>query len=187
MRPRGLRSSSTSRRPSSSSTRTRAASRPADDRRGLRARARRRCAVGVRRYRRPQSADRRRDRARAHRDVHRGGRRARSRRRPRRCGRFSATKANLRVVTASFAGLEGARDARSILGAWLVQARDRVDRGGRALARTRRGVTVVTKRGADRGGVAGAAIRLARRGARQVEHCHFYRARCRRSRSAPAR
>ena len=37
-----------------------------------------------------------------------------------------ATKANLRVVTASFAGLEAARDARSILGAWLVQARDRV-------------------------------------------------------------
>jgi phosphoribosylaminoimidazolecarboxamide formyltransferase/IMP cyclohydrolase len=37
-----------------------------------------------------------------------------------------ASKANLRVVTASFAGLEAARDARSILGAWLVQARDRV-------------------------------------------------------------
>lgn len=37
-----------------------------------------------------------------------------------------ATKPNLRVVTASFDGLEHARDARSILGAWLVQARDRV-------------------------------------------------------------
>jgi phosphoribosylaminoimidazolecarboxamide formyltransferase/IMP cyclohydrolase len=37
-----------------------------------------------------------------------------------------ATKANLRVVTADFGGLEGARDVRSILGAWLVQARDRV-------------------------------------------------------------
>jgi phosphoribosylaminoimidazolecarboxamide formyltransferase/IMP cyclohydrolase len=36
------------------------------------------------------------------------------------------TKANLRVLTTSFAGLETARDARSILGAWLVQARDRV-------------------------------------------------------------
>jgi len=35
-------------------------------------------------------------------------------------------KANLRVVTASFTGLEAARDARSILGGWLVQARDRV-------------------------------------------------------------
>ena len=41
-----------------------------------------------------------------------------------------ATKSNLRVVTASFAGLEQARDARSILGAWLVQARDRVTEGG---------------------------------------------------------
>jgi len=37
-----------------------------------------------------------------------------------------ATKQNLRVVTASFDGLDDARDARSILGAWLVQARDRV-------------------------------------------------------------
>jgi phosphoribosylaminoimidazolecarboxamide formyltransferase/IMP cyclohydrolase len=41
-----------------------------------------------------------------------------------------ATKANLRVVTASFAGLETARDARTILGAWLVQARDRVTEAG---------------------------------------------------------
>ena len=36
------------------------------------------------------------------------------------------TRTNLRVVTASFAGLDEGRDARSILGAWLVQARDRV-------------------------------------------------------------
>jgi phosphoribosylaminoimidazolecarboxamide formyltransferase/IMP cyclohydrolase len=35
-------------------------------------------------------------------------------------------KSNLRVVSASFDGLEGERDARSILGAWLVQARDLV-------------------------------------------------------------
>ena len=41
-----------------------------------------------------------------------------------------ATKSNLRVVTASFAGLEQARDARSILGGWLVQARDRVIEAG---------------------------------------------------------
>ena len=41
-----------------------------------------------------------------------------------------ATKSNLRVVTASFAGLDDARDARSILGAWLVQARDRVVEAG---------------------------------------------------------
>jgi phosphoribosylaminoimidazolecarboxamide formyltransferase/IMP cyclohydrolase len=37
-----------------------------------------------------------------------------------------ATKPNLRVVTTTFAGGERERDARSILGAWLVQARDRV-------------------------------------------------------------
>jgi phosphoribosylaminoimidazolecarboxamide formyltransferase/IMP cyclohydrolase len=37
-----------------------------------------------------------------------------------------ATKPNMRVVTAGFDGLEQARDARTILGAWLVQARDRV-------------------------------------------------------------
>ena len=36
------------------------------------------------------------------------------------------TKANLRVVTADFSTLSGDRDVRSILGAWLVQARDRV-------------------------------------------------------------
>jgi phosphoribosylaminoimidazolecarboxamide formyltransferase/IMP cyclohydrolase len=35
-------------------------------------------------------------------------------------------KANLRVVTTSFDGLKGERDARTILGAWLVQARDEV-------------------------------------------------------------
>jgi phosphoribosylaminoimidazolecarboxamide formyltransferase/IMP cyclohydrolase len=35
-------------------------------------------------------------------------------------------KANLRVVTAGFAGLDRARDARTILGAWLAQTRDRV-------------------------------------------------------------
>jgi phosphoribosylaminoimidazolecarboxamide formyltransferase/IMP cyclohydrolase len=37
-----------------------------------------------------------------------------------------ATRANLRVVTATFAGLDDARDVRSIMGAWLVQAGDRV-------------------------------------------------------------
>jgi phosphoribosylaminoimidazolecarboxamide formyltransferase/IMP cyclohydrolase len=35
-------------------------------------------------------------------------------------------RANLRVVTADFGGLDGARDARTILGAWLAQTRDRV-------------------------------------------------------------
>ena len=37
-----------------------------------------------------------------------------------------ATKPNLRVVTASFEGLDQERDVRSILGGWLVQDRDRV-------------------------------------------------------------
>lgn len=37
-----------------------------------------------------------------------------------------SAKPNLRVVTATFDGLEHAMDARSILGAWLVQTRDRV-------------------------------------------------------------
>jgi phosphoribosylaminoimidazolecarboxamide formyltransferase/IMP cyclohydrolase len=37
-----------------------------------------------------------------------------------------ASKKNLRVVTASFDGLDAARDVRTVLGAWLVQARDRV-------------------------------------------------------------
>jgi phosphoribosylaminoimidazolecarboxamide formyltransferase/IMP cyclohydrolase len=37
-----------------------------------------------------------------------------------------ATKPNMRVVTASFDGLDRERDTRSILGGWLVQDRDRV-------------------------------------------------------------
>jgi phosphoribosylaminoimidazolecarboxamide formyltransferase/IMP cyclohydrolase len=37
-----------------------------------------------------------------------------------------ATKANLRVVTASFTNLDHERDVRSIMGGWLVQDRDRV-------------------------------------------------------------
>jgi phosphoribosylaminoimidazolecarboxamide formyltransferase/IMP cyclohydrolase len=37
-----------------------------------------------------------------------------------------ASKTNLRVVTADMSGLEGDWDARTILGAWVVQTRDRV-------------------------------------------------------------
>jgi phosphoribosylaminoimidazolecarboxamide formyltransferase/IMP cyclohydrolase len=37
-----------------------------------------------------------------------------------------AAKPNLRVVTAAFGDLAGARDVRTILGAWLVQAQDHV-------------------------------------------------------------
>ncbi len=40
--------------------------------------------------------------------------------------RALAVKANMRVVTASFGDLSEARDVRTILGAWLVQAQDRV-------------------------------------------------------------
>src|SRR5262249_38333459 len=40
--------------------------------------------------------------------------------------RMLAAKPNMRVVTAEFDGLDHGRDARSILGGWLVQSRDRV-------------------------------------------------------------
>ena len=43
-----------------------------------------------------------------------------------------ASKPNLRVVTASFAELSHTRDARTILGAWLVQTQDRVTEAGSA-------------------------------------------------------
>jgi phosphoribosylaminoimidazolecarboxamide formyltransferase/IMP cyclohydrolase len=56
-----------------------------------------------------------------------------------------ATKPNLRVVTASFDGLEQDRDVRSILGAWLVQDRDRVVEAGREWPGPD-APTVVTKR-----------------------------------------
>jgi phosphoribosylaminoimidazolecarboxamide formyltransferase/IMP cyclohydrolase len=56
-----------------------------------------------------------------------------------------ATKANLRVVTAEFADLAESRDVRSVMGAWLVQVRDRV---AEAWARWpgHEGVRVVTRR-----------------------------------------
>lgn len=62
-----------------------------------------------------------------------------------------ATKVNLRVVTADFAGLDDAREVRSILGAWLVQARDRVVEAAEgwppaALSEAGSGLRVVTKR-----------------------------------------
>ena len=109
-------------------------------------------------------------------DVHRGGDRAGDRRTPRTCCAILATKANLRVVTASFDGLDAARDARSILGAWLVQARDRVAEAARAVAG--RGDDAARRHAAraDGGGVGGAAIRVARLRAREVEHGHLHRA-----------
>jgi phosphoribosylaminoimidazolecarboxamide formyltransferase / IMP cyclohydrolase len=56
-----------------------------------------------------------------------------------------ATKANLRVVTATFDELAHARDARSIMGAFLVQHRDRVVEAGEPWP-GRDGVRVVTRR-----------------------------------------
>ncbi len=56
-----------------------------------------------------------------------------------------ATKPNLRVVTASFDGLDRDRDVRSILGSWLVQDRDRVVEATLPWP-TAEGPRVVTKR-----------------------------------------
>jgi phosphoribosylaminoimidazolecarboxamide formyltransferase/IMP cyclohydrolase len=56
-----------------------------------------------------------------------------------------ATKPNLRVVTTSFETVGDSRDVRSILGAWLVQARDRVTEATEAWP-GHHAVTVVTKR-----------------------------------------
>jgi len=56
-----------------------------------------------------------------------------------------ATKPNLRVVTASFEGLEQERDVRSILGGWLVQDRDRVIEAAQPWP-SGEGPRVVTKR-----------------------------------------
>ena len=56
-----------------------------------------------------------------------------------------ATRANLRVVTTTFAGLEDAREIRSIMGAWLVQARDRVTEASERWP-GHEAVRVVTKR-----------------------------------------
>jgi phosphoribosylaminoimidazolecarboxamide formyltransferase/IMP cyclohydrolase len=56
-----------------------------------------------------------------------------------------ASKANMRVVTADAAGLDGEWDARTILGAWLLQTRDRVVEAA-APWPAAAGVKVVTKR-----------------------------------------
>jgi phosphoribosylaminoimidazolecarboxamide formyltransferase/IMP cyclohydrolase len=56
------------------------------------------------------------------------------------------TKANLRVVTARLDGDDGDRDARSIMGAYLVQARDRVVEATAGWPGEDGGPQVVTKR-----------------------------------------
>ena len=157
---------------------------------GLRHRARRRRALGLRRHHRPQPPARRRDGA----------------------GRSSTTfieaviapavdeaalpilaaKKNLRVLTADFAPFRDAArpgvELRSILGGMLVQERDRVVEARGALAgRGRRRAARRHEAAADGGGVAGAALRLARLRARQVEHDPVRRRRTARAPSAPAR
>ena len=91
-----------------------------------------------------------------------------------------ATKANLRMVVGAFGPLAdpgGAvglrREIRSVLGALLVQERDQV-----VEARSpwpSEGLRVVTKRAAHRRRMAGAALRLAGDGSRQVEHRDLHR------------
>jgi phosphoribosylaminoimidazolecarboxamide formyltransferase/IMP cyclohydrolase len=56
-----------------------------------------------------------------------------------------AKKTNLRVVTTSFTELGETRDVRSIMGAWLIQARDRVAEAAEPWP-GHAGVTVVTRR-----------------------------------------
>ena len=83
-----------------------------------------------------------------------------------------ARKANMRVVTATSRHCASRVDVRSILGAMLVQERDRRRRGASALdgnAAPRRAARR-DQAAADRRGMGGAALRVARLRARQVEH-----------------
>ena len=84
-----------------------------------------------------------------------------------------AAKANLRVVVADFRTLADTREYRSILGAMLVQERDRVIEAHAAVAD--RGDQGRDQASADRRRVAGDALCLARDGARQVEHRDLHR------------
>ena len=163
------------------------------DRRGVRPRARGRSALGVRRHRRPSTAPLDADTATALTStfieaviapaVDRRGegdpgeedqparRHGRLRRRwPSRC---------------AFGDFE---EMRSFLGGMLHQERDRVDRSARSVAAT---ATQPTRRHRSAqptdGGVDGAALRVARLRAREVEHGRSSPPRIGRSRSAPGR
>ncbi|TAK12622.1 MAG: bifunctional phosphoribosylaminoimidazolecarboxamide formyltransferase/IMP cyclohydrolase [Acidobacteria bacterium] len=61
-----------------------------------------------------------------------------------------SAKPNMRVVTATFDGLEHALDARTILGAWLVQTRDSVTEARDVWPHAPEEPKVVTKRGPTR-------------------------------------
>ena len=103
-----------------------------------------------------------------------------------------AAKKNLRVLTADFAPFRDAArpgvELRSILGGVLVQERDRVVEARDAVARAAGdGAARRDDASADGGGVAGAALRLARLRAHQVEHDPVHRRRIAPAPSAPAR
>ena len=166
------------------------------------ARARRRPAVGLRRHRRAESPDRcRRPRRRS---PPRSSRRSLRRRSRTTRARSSPRKTNMRVVTADFESRARAwapRDSRSILGGMLTQDADQVtearDRGhrtprpwrpsaiGRGEAAHRDPRRHETP--ADGGRVDGAALRLARVRARQVEHRDLHHGEPHARRSAPDR
>ena len=180
---RASRSSSTSRPRSSSSTRTRAAPRPAR-------RSPRPTSARARPTRSPRSAassaeprDRRGDGQGDCVHVHRGGDRAVDR--PTRRWPILAAKTNLRVVIAAVAfGLargqeRGPRRARSAHGARRRAGPGAGSRRPRRMIEWPRadGPEVVTTRAADRRRVEGAALRVARLRAREVEHRHLHRRR----------
>ena len=150
-----------------------------DHRRGLRARARRRRARRVRRHRRPQPADRRRHRARDRVDVHRSGRRARRwTRRRSAILRAKAEHARRRPPTSRRSlgrAPRHARELRSVLGALLLQQRDEVVEARERRGRAERRIEGRDQRQPTRGGVAGAALCVARHGAREVEHGDLHR------------
>ena len=83
----------------------------------------------------------------------------------------------------------GGVELRSILGAMLVQERDASSRRAQPWTRDAlpEGLRVVTKRQPTADGMGGAAIRLARLRAREVERRHLHRRRRGRWRSAPGR
>ena len=123
-----------------------------------------------------EPADRRRDGRGDRLDVHRSGDRAGGGRRRR--APILAKKANMRVVTADFDAVDDRRrraalDSRRHAGAGARSSCQR--RVGRGPGSLPEGLRVVTKRAADRGGVGGAALCLARLRAREVEHRHLHR------------
>ena len=162
---------------SSSSTRIRAASRPARRRGGLRPRARRRSAVRVRRHRRPQPPiDAETARALTSTFIEAVIAPPRSRRRagPRDQAEPARGHRDFRARWASLGSMR--RCGRSSAACWCRSA---IAWSRRAIAMAARGLS----EGRDasgaptRGGMDGAALRVARVRAREVEHRHLHRRR----------